>query len=59
MRISGINGGIASMGWGVLDIDDGATRIVAAGVRTFDAPETDKTRTSTNTVRRLHSASDA
>ena len=54
MRIFGIDGGIASIGWAVLDIDDAAASIVAAGVRTFDAPETDKERTPTNAVRRLH-----
>ena len=54
MRIFGIDGGIASIGWAVLDIDDAAATIVAAGVRTFDAPETDKERTPTNAVRRLH-----
>ena len=54
MRIFGIDGGIASIGWAVLDIDDVAASIVAAGVRTFDAPETDKERTPTNAVRRLH-----
>jgi CRISPR-associated endonuclease Csn1 len=54
MRIFGIDGGIASIGWAVLDIDDEAACIVAAGVRTFDAPETDKERTPTNSVRRLH-----
>jgi CRISPR-associated endonuclease Csn1 len=54
MRIFGIDGGIASIGWAVLDINDEAATIVAAGVRTFDAPETDKERTPTNAVRRLH-----
>lgn len=54
MRIFGIDGGIASIGWAVLDIEDEAAMIVAAGVRMFDAPETDKERTPTNAVRRLH-----
>jgi CRISPR-associated endonuclease Csn1 len=49
MRIIGIDGGIASIGWGV--VEDGAS-ILGAGVRTFDAPETDKERTPTNTIRR-------
>src|SRR6185437_8663039 len=53
MRIFGIDGGIASIGWAVLDLDDGILAI-NAGVRTFDAPETDKERTPTNAVRRLH-----
>ena len=56
MRTLGIDGGIASIGWAVLDIDAtaGSLTVVAAGVRTFDAPETDKERTPTNAVRRLH-----
>jgi CRISPR-associated endonuclease Csn1 len=56
MRILGIDGGIATIGWGLLDIDPDARTltIVAAGVRTFDAPETSKERTPTNAVRRLH-----
>jgi CRISPR-associated endonuclease Csn1 len=54
MRVVGIDGGIASIGWAVLDIEDSAMTIVAAGVRTFDAPETDKERTPTNAVRRRH-----
>lgn len=56
MRTLGIDGGIASIGWALLDLDDVANTvgIVAAGVRTFDAPETDKERTPTNAVRRLH-----
>ncbi len=54
MRIFGIDGGIATIGWAVLEMDDTAASIVAAGTRTFDAPETDKERTPTNTVRRLH-----
>src|SRR5579863_5554761 len=54
MRIFGLDGGIASTGWAVLDITDETVCIVAAGVRMFDAPETDKERTPTNAVRRLH-----
>ena len=54
MRIFGIDGGIASIGWAVLDIEHDAATIAAAGVRMFDAPETDKERTPTNAVRRLH-----
>src|ERR1700749_4457059 len=56
MRTLGIDGGIASIGWALLDIDPdaGALTIIAAGVRTFDAPETAKERTPTNAVRRLH-----
>jgi CRISPR-associated endonuclease Csn1 len=56
MRVLGIDGGIASVGWALLDLDHDASAltIVAAGVRTFDAPETAKERTPTNAVRRLH-----
>lgn len=52
MRVLGLDGGIASIGWGLIDID--AQSIVAAGARCFDAPETDKEHTPTNAVRRLH-----
>jgi CRISPR-associated endonuclease Csn1 len=45
MRIFGLDGGIASIGWAVLDIEEGVVRIIAAGVRTIDAPETAKERT--------------
>ena len=56
MRIIGIDGGIATIGWAVLDIDTeaGQLTIPGAGVRTFDAPETAEKRTPTNAVRRLH-----
>lgn len=56
MRTLGIDGGIASIGWALLDLDPdaGVLSIVAAGVRTFDAPETARERTPTNAVRRLH-----
>ena len=53
-RIFGIDGGIASIGWAVLDVAEEVQTIVAAGARMFDAPETDKDRTPTNAVRRLH-----
>lgn len=56
MRTLGIDGGIASIGWALLDIDAdrGTLEVVAAGVRTFDAPETSKERTPSNAIRRLH-----
>lgn len=54
MRIFGIDGGIATIGWAVVNSDEETIRIVAAGTRCFDAPETDKTRTPTAAVRRLH-----
>ena len=52
MRVLGLDGGIASIGWAVLERDPAAGHIVAAGVWAFDAPETDKDRTPTNAVRR-------
>lgn len=54
MRVFGLDGGIASIGWAVLEIEDDAAAIVAAGARTFDAPETAKERTPANAVRRVH-----
>jgi len=54
MRILGLDGGIASIGWALIDIEDGAGQIVAMGTRMFDAPETDKERAPTNAVRRGH-----
>ena len=38
----GIDAGIASSGWAILDLD--AETIIGAGVRLFDAPETGKER---------------
>ena len=54
MRIFGIDGGIASIGWAVLETDAEQLSIVRAGVRMFDAPETPKERTPTAAVRRIH-----
>lgn len=56
MKIVGIDGGIASVGWAVVDVDEdvGTFTIQGAGSRMFDAPETDKDRTPTNAIRRLH-----
>lgn len=51
-RVLGIDLGIASCGWAVIDRE--ANVIVAMGARTWDAPETDKERTPTNQLRRLH-----
>lgn len=45
VRILGLDLGIASCGWGVIDLDGAAPegeRIVAAGARCFDAPLVDK-----------------
>lgn len=52
MRILGIDGGIASIGWALIETEENGGKIIAAGVRTFDAPETDKERTPTNQIRR-------
>lgn len=51
MIVFGLDGGIASIGWAVIDDEAGT---LAAGVRCFDAPETDKERTPTNALRRQH-----
>ena len=50
----GIDLGIASCGWAVIRETDGGGEIVDWGARTFDVPETDKTRTPTNQLRRQH-----
>ena len=52
--ILGIDLGIGSCGWAVIDEARPGDRIVALGVRTFDVPETDKERTPTNQLRRQH-----
>ena len=61
MRILGIDGGIASTGWAVIEVEDGpdATsgpigKIVAMGSRTFEPSETPKERTPKNQLRRTH-----
>ena len=52
--ILGIDLGIGSCGWALIDEDADGGHIVALGVRTFDVPETDKERTPTNQLRRQH-----
>lgn len=52
MRVLGIDAGIATVGWAVLDLSPDAGHIIACGTRTFDAPETDKDRRPTNSIRR-------
>jgi CRISPR-associated endonuclease Csn1 len=52
MRILGLDGGIASIGWAIIDEGQDASRIIACGSRCFDAPETDKERIPTNQIRR-------
>ena len=58
-RVLGLDVGIASCGWALIDIrnDDDPTQdasgeIVGLGTWMFDAPETDKERTPTNQIRR-------
>jgi len=43
VRILGIDLGIASIGWGIIETDTQKGEIIAAGVRMFDAPLVDKT----------------
>ena len=50
--ILGLDGGIASVGWALLD--DQAGCIVGAGSWCFDAPENPKDRTPLNAIRRQH-----
>lgn len=50
----GIDLGIASCGWAVINSREGSGAIIGLGVRTFDVPETDKKRTPTNQLRRQH-----
>ena len=50
MIVLGLDGGIASIGWAL--IDEAEQRIIACGARCFDAPETDKDRVPTNQIRR-------
>ncbi|MEI9887736.1 MAG: type II CRISPR RNA-guided endonuclease Cas9 [Rhizomicrobium sp.] len=52
--ILGLDLGIGSCGWALIDETAPAERIVGLGVRTFDVPETDKERTPTNQLRRQH-----
>lgn len=52
MRVLGIDAGIATIGWAVLDLGPDTGQIISCGTRTFDAPETDKDRRPTNTIRR-------
>lgn len=52
MRILGLDGGIASLGWAIIEEGDAGGSIVACGARCFDAPETDKERIPTNQIRR-------
>ncbi|ABD90012.1 CRISPR-associated endonuclease, Csn1 family [Rhodopseudomonas palustris BisB18] len=51
-RILGIDLGIASCGWGVVDISGAGGGIIATGVRCFDAPLIDKTGEPKSATRR-------
>jgi CRISPR-associated endonuclease Csn1 len=55
-RILGIDLGIASIGWGVIETGEPDGKIIAAGVRTFDAPEekTQRGTVSKNSERRKY-----
>jgi CRISPR-associated endonuclease Csn1 len=54
MLVLGLDCGIASVGWAVLDFDatEASGSIVACGTRMFDTPETDKERRPKSEVRR-------
>lgn len=52
-RILGLDVGIASCGWAVVQVGDGQGAIIAAGVRCWEAPEVPKTREPKNQQRRL------
>ena len=51
MRVLGLDGGIASVGWAILEMEEPG-RVVAAGTWMFDAPENAKERTPLNAIRR-------
>jgi CRISPR-associated endonuclease Csn1 len=50
----GIDLGIGSCGWAIIEATDQGQKLLALGARTFDVPETDKERTPTNQLRRQH-----
>jgi CRISPR-associated endonuclease Csn1 len=54
MRVLGLDCGIASVGWAVVELGDAKAegRIVALGTRMFDAPETDKEKRPKSEIRR-------
>ncbi len=56
MLIIGLDCGIASVGWAVLEISETepAGRVAALGTRMFDTPETDKERRPKSELRRMH-----
>lgn len=54
MKILGIACGIATVGWGLLDLSPSSLTIAAAGVWSFDTPETPKDATPLSAVRGRH-----
>ena len=50
----GIDLGIGSCGWALIETTDQGQKLLSLGSRTFDVPETDKERTPTNQLRRQH-----
>lgn len=52
MRVLGLDGGIASIGWAMLELGEGHGDILGAGTWMFDTPETDKERRPTSEIRR-------
>ncbi len=52
--IFGIDAGIATLGWAVIETSEESGRIVACGTRTFNPPENPKDRQPTTSVRRAH-----
>jgi CRISPR-associated endonuclease Csn1 len=54
MRVLGLDCGIASVGWALLEIGDAEPegKVVALGTRMFDTPETDKERRPKSELRR-------
>jgi CRISPR-associated endonuclease Csn1 len=56
MRVLGLDCGIASVGWAVVEISEAEPdgQIIALGTRMFDTPETDKERRPKSELRRMH-----
>lgn len=50
----GLDLGIGSCGWALIETTDQGQKLLNLGSRTFDVPETDKERTPTNQLRRQH-----
>jgi CRISPR-associated endonuclease Csn1 len=56
MKVLGLDCGIASVGWAALElgVQEGCGKIIAAGVRMFDTPETDEKRRPKSELRRMY-----